>query len=80
MITKQFGYGKGLRTGNKANDNILTPPHIAKAIISLFSLYGTVLDGFKGKGAFYVTIYPTACKKSGVRLAKAKTFSTTKIR
>lgn len=48
MLTDKFGYGKGLRTGNKANDKISTPEPIAKAIINLFPLYGTVLDGFRG--------------------------------
>lgn len=52
-LTKHFGYGKGIRTGNKPNDKIYTPLPIAKTIIDLFDLKGKVLDGFRGGGAFY---------------------------
>lgn len=73
MITEKFGYGKGLRTGNKANDKILTPRPIAKAIIDLFPLYGTVLDGFRGQGAFYDQ-FPETVKKEWCEIDDGKDF------
>ena len=53
MITKSFGSGKGLVTGKKPNDDIMTPPVIAKQIIKKFDIKGKVLDAFRGEGAFY---------------------------
>lgn len=53
MITKSFGSGKCLNTGNKPNDIIMTPLPIAKQIIDAFDIQGKVLDPFKGEGAFY---------------------------
>ena len=53
MLTEKFGYGKGLRTGKKANDKVYTPLPIAAKVIDLFPLHGKVLDPFRGGGAFY---------------------------
>lgn len=73
MLTTKFGYGKGLRTSNKANDKILTPEPIARAIINLFPIYGTVLDPFYGKGAFYDN-FPETVKKEWCEIEMGKDF------
>ena len=61
-LNEQFGRGKGKITGNKPNDKIYTPEPIAKSIIDLYELNGTVLDPFKGGGVFYDN-YPTDVNK-----------------
>ena len=73
MITSKFGYGKGLRTGNKANDKIYTPLPIAKKIIDLFPLYGKVLDPFRGAGAFYEQ-YPDSVEKDWCEIDEGRDF------
>lgn len=55
------------------NDKIYTPAETAKTIISKFSLYGTVLDPFKGGGAFYNN-YPTTVKKDWCEIDLGKDF------
>ena len=45
-----------------ANDKIYTPIETAKDIISKFNLFGTVLDPFKGNGAFYDNLPETVEK------------------
>ena len=62
MITSSFGSGKGLKTGNKPNDNIMTPIEISKMIIDMFNITGIVLDPFKGEGSFY-NQFPKNCIK-----------------
>lgn len=73
MLTNKFGYGKGLRTGNKPNDKIYTPRPIAKAIIELFDLKGKVLDGFMGSGAFYDQL-PNNVEKDWCEIDKGRDF------
>ncbi len=73
MITNKFGDGKGLRTGNKANDKIYTPIKVAKRIIDLFQPTGKVLDAFKGKGAFY-NQYPEYVEKDWCEIEEGRDF------
>ena len=72
MITKEFGKGKCI-SGNKPNDNIMTPNKISKLIIDKFKLYGIVLDAFKGTGSFY-NQYPSNVKKEWCEIKKGKDF------
>ena len=53
MITKSFGSGKCLNTGNKPNDDVQTPREIARKIIDMFEITGKVLEPFRGGGSFY---------------------------
>jgi hypothetical protein len=72
-IHKNFGKGKGLTTELKPNDKIFTPLNIAKEIIAMFDLQGTVLDAFMGNGAFY-NQYPNNVKKDWCEIDKGKDF------
>lgn len=56
-------------------DKVYTPENIAKQIISEFDLSGTVLDPFKGKGAFYDN-FPETVKKDWCEIDDGKDFFT----
>ena len=73
MITKEFGNGKGIKTGNKPNDDILTPHEISKMIIDMFDIQGLVLDPFKGEGSFY-NQYSSNCLKDWCEIKEGKDF------
>ena len=55
MLTDKFGYGKGLRTGKAPNDDVYTPPEIAKIMLEYlpYSEGETFLEPCRGKGAIY---------------------------
>ena len=61
---KTFGRGKGFTALNPQppNDVVNTPVNIAKQMIDLYQLEGTVLDPCRGKGAFYNN-FPKNVKK-----------------
>lgn len=75
MLTNKFGYGKGLRTGKKANDKIYTPLNVAKRIIDLFHFNDDdlILDPFMGQGAFY-NQYPDYVNKEWCEIDNGKDF------
>lgn len=75
MLHERFGKGKGFRTKCKANDKIFTPKPIAAKIISLCPFEGgqTVLDGFKGGGAFY-NQYPENIEKDWCEIDEGRDF------
>lgn len=73
MLHKNFGKGKGLTTGNKPNDDILTPIEISKMIINKFRLYGKVLDPFKGEGSFY-NQFPDNIEKDWCEIKEGRDF------
>ncbi len=73
MITNKFGRGKGLTTGKAKNDLVYTPLPIAKKIIDLFEIEGTVLDAFKGNGAFYEQ-YPDWVEKDWCEIRQGRDF------
>ena len=73
MLTNKFGRGKGLMTDNDKNDKIYTPRPIAKAIIDTFGLYGKILDGFMGGGAFYDQL-PNYVQKDWCEIDKGRDF------
>lgn len=54
-------------------DKVYTPAHVAKHIIESFSLFGKVLDPFRGKGAFYDN-FPENVEKDWCELDKGKDF------
>lgn len=53
MLTDKFGHGRGIRTGKAPNDDVSTPPKIARMIVERFPIEGKTLDPFRGNGAFY---------------------------
>lgn len=73
MITDRFGKGKGIKTGSKPNDDILTPVEISKKIIDMFYIKGTILDPFKASGSFY-NQYPKKAKKMWCEIKEGKDF------
>ncbi len=73
MLTTNFGRGKGLITGEKPNDKVCTPLPVAKQIIDLFPIEGKVLDGFKGKGAFYNQL-PETVEKDWCEIDEGRDF------
>lgn len=73
MITKHFGNGKFLNSGNKPNDKIMTPRNIAKQIIDLFEIKGKCLDAFMGDGSFYEQ-YPKNIEKDWCEIDKGRNF------
>jgi len=54
-------------------DNVYTPPAVAKRIIDEFELFGTVLEPFRGKGAFYDN-YPNSVKKLWCEISNGRDF------
>ncbi len=72
MIHANFGKGKCLN-GNKPNDNVTTPVEISCMIINKFSLYGLILDPFKGTGSFYDN-YPNNLEKDWCEIKQNKDF------
>lgn len=72
MIHANFGKGKCLN-GNKPNDNVTTPVEISCMIINKFSLYGIILDPFKGTGSFYDN-YPNNLEKDWCEIKQNKDF------
>lgn len=73
MITKEFGKGKFLKTGNNPNDDIITPFEISKMIIEMFNINGIVLDPFKGKGSFF-NQFPKNCIKDWCEIKEGRDF------
>jgi len=73
MINSKFGKGKFINSKGTPNDKVLTPPNIAKQIIDMFELQGTVLDAFMGDGAFY-NQYPDNVEKDWCEIDKGRDF------
>ncbi len=64
------------RAGYNPNDNVQTPLHIAKRIINQLPIgwLDTLLDGFRGGGAFYDQFPQTLCDKDWCEIQNGRDF------
>lgn len=76
-MSNKFGWCKNLKDKVNPNDKKMTPSDLAEKCISLvpFDKEDLVLDGFRGKGAFY-NKYPNIVKKDWCEIDEDKDFFT----
>lgn len=75
MLSKTFGKGKGKALKGGVNDQVMTPPKLAREIVSSLDILPSdrLLEPFRGDGAFY-DAFPENNPKDWCEISEGRDF------